>query len=143
MDVQTIINPSVQAIRVVDLQKGTVFKRVVKKYSDEYQLKFGVVIDIMKSDKTFIEVAEIEKSYGSSSIKLDIIGEHNKELNLYPATKEEFKDYFGDVTKGFEKSIQEKEGELKEAKAKYQLFKDLTDDKFVKIEDSKTQVIEA
>lgn len=142
MDVRTLINPSVKAIRVVDLQIGTVFKRVVKKYSDDYELRFGVVIDILKSDQTFIEVAEIDKSYSTADLKTALIG-NTDDLNIYPATKSEFKDYFEEVKGAFIKSIEDKEQALKEAKAKYQLFQDVTSDKFVKINDAKTEFIEA
>lgn len=142
MDVKTLINPSAKAIRVVDLQKGTVYKRVRKEYSDNYKLVYGVVLDILNGKETFIEVAEINKEYSKPEFSFELLGK-DSDLNLYPTTKEEMKEYFASIDKSFQESIKEAEAEVVEKQTKYELYKSITSENFIKINDTKTALLEA
>ena len=104
MDVKTLINPTVQAIRVVDLQKGTVYKRVVKEYSDTYTVKYGVVLDILNGSETFIDVVEVTKKYSDVDFEFTVLGEKS-DLNLYPTTKEELAQHFEGIEDKMQKSL--------------------------------------
>jgi len=135
MDVKTLINPSVKAIRVIDLQKGTVYKRIVKDYSDAYKVKYGVVLDIMNGDKTFIDVVEVEKSYGSPKFDFTVIGEKS-DLNLYPTTKEELANHFEGVEESIKESIAKAKDEVADKEKGLAMFQDLAKNRFAQVQDT-------
>jgi hypothetical protein len=135
MDVKTIINPSVRAIRVVDLQKGSVYKRVVKEYSDNYKVKFGVVLDIMNGEETFIQVVEVTQTYGTPKLEFDIIGAES-DLNIYPTTKEELAGAFGNVEENANRQLEQKREELAKEEKALETFKELVSSNFAKITDT-------
>ena len=135
MDVKTIINPSVKAIRVVDLQKGSVYKRVVKTYSDSYEVKYGVVLDIMNGEETFIQVVEVKQTYGTPKLEFDIIGAKS-DLNIYPTTKEELAEAFGNVEENANRQLEQKREELAKEEKALETFKELVSSNFSKITDT-------
>lgn len=135
MDVKTIINPSVRAIRVVDLQKGSVYKRVVNEYSDNYKVKFGVVLDIMNGEETFIQVVEVTQTYGTPKLEFDIIGAKS-DLNIYPTTKEELAEAFGNVEENANRQLEQKREELAKEEKALETFKELVSSNFAKITDT-------
>ena len=135
MDVKTIINPSVKAIRVVDLQKGSVYKRIVKEYSDTYKVRYGVVLDIMNGVETFIDVVEVEKTYGTPKLEFTIIGAKS-DLNIYPTTKEELSEAFGNVEENARIAIDKKREEVAKDEKALKIFKGLVSSNFAKITDT-------
>lgn len=132
MDVKTLINPSVKAIRVIDLQKGTVYKRIVKDYSDTYKVRYGVVLDILNGDQTFIDVVEVDKAFGSPKFDFTVLGEKS-DLNLYPTTKEELTQHFEGVEDSIKKAIEDAKEEVAKKEAGLQMFQDISANKFAKI----------
>lgn len=132
MDVKTLINPSVKAIRVVDLQKGTVYKRIVKDYSDSYKVKYGVVLDILNGEETFIDVVEVDKSYGSAKFDFTVLGAKS-DLNIYPTTKEELAEHFDGVEESIKKSIEDAKEEVAKKEKGLEMFRDLAKNRFAKI----------
>jgi len=135
MDVKTLINPTVQAIRVIDLQKGTVYKRIEKDYSDNYKVVYGVVLDILNGDNTFIDVVEVEKSYGSPKFNFKVLGEKS-DLNMYPTTKEELTSHFDGVEDSIVRDIESKKEEVAKAESGLQMFRDISNNKFAKVTDT-------
>lgn len=135
MDVKTLINPSVKAIRVIDLQKGTVYKRIVKDYSDKYEVKYGVVLDIMNGDKTFIDVVEVKKSYGDVKFDFTVLGEKS-DLNMYPTTKEELAEHFKGVEESIKESIAKAKDEVAAKEKGLAMFQDLAKNRFAKIQNT-------
>ena len=135
MDVKTLINPSVKAIRVIDLQKGTVYKRIVKDYSDKYEVKYGVVLDIMNGDKTFIDVVEVKKSYGDVKFDFTVLGEKS-DLNMYPTTKEELAEHFKGVEESIKESIAKAKDEVADKERGLAMFQDLAKNRFAKIQNT-------
>ncbi len=135
MDVKTLINPSVKAIRVIDLQKGTVYKRIVKDYSDKYEVKYGVVLDIMNGDKTFIDVVEVKKTYGDVKFEFTVLGEKS-DLNLYPTTKEELSEHFKGVEESIKESIAKAKDEVAEKEKGLAMFQDLAKNRFAQIQNT-------
>lgn len=135
MDVKTLINPSVKAIRVVDLQKGTVYKRVTKDYSDSYKVKYGVVLDILNGDETFIDVVEVDKGYGEAKFDFKVLGAKS-DLNIYPTTKEELTTHFEGVEDSIKKSIEDAKEEVTKKEEGLKMFQDLANNKFAKIKNT-------
>ena len=135
MDVKTIINPSVKAIRVVDLQKGSVYKRIVKDYSDNYKVKYGVVLDIMNGAETFLQVVEVTQTYGTPKLEFDIVGTKS-DFNVYPTTKEELAEAFGDVEENANRQLEQKREELAKEEKALETFKGLVSSNFAKITDT-------
>lgn len=135
MDVKTLINPSVRAIRVIDLQKGTVYKRIEKDYSDSYKVVYGVVLDILNGENTFIDVVEVEKSYGSPKFNFKVLGEKS-DLNMYPTTKEELTAHFDGVEESIVRDIESKKEDVSKAEAGLKMFRDISANKFAKVTDT-------
>lgn len=135
MDVKTLINPSAKAIRVVDLQKGTVYKRIVKDYSDKYNIKYGVVLDILNGSETFIDVVEVDKGYGEAKFDFTVLGDKS-DLNIYPTTKEELASHFEGVEDSIKKSIEESKAEVVKKEEGLRMFQDLAKNRFAKIKDT-------
>lgn len=135
MNVKTLINPTVQAIRVVDLQKGTVYKRITKNYSDTYKVTYGVVLDILNGEETFIDVVEVEKSYGDPKFNFTVLGEES-DLNMYPTTKEELVEHFAGVEDSIINSIEKAKEEVIKKEAGLQMFRDISNNRFAKVQDT-------
>lgn len=142
MEVKNIISSSAKAIRVIDLSKGTIYKRVLKDYSDNYSVVYGIVLDILNGTETFIDVVEVKKSYGDAKFEFIVIGDKS-DLNLYPATQEEITEYFAGVEDSIKRSIETAQEELVKKEKSYKMFQDLVKGNFAQISDTKFEALEA
>lgn len=112
MQTHSIIQSSANVIRITNLLKGNVYKRINKKYSDSYESVYGIVQDIMNDgDKTFIEAIEYTKDWSSISSNV-VVFSGNDDLHIFPTTPEEIEEYFKGTIRSIEKSISEAEKEL-------------------------------
>lgn len=141
MDVKTLISPTARAVRVVDLQKGTVYKRIVKEYSEGYKLVYGVVLGILNGDETFIDVVEVEKAYGSPTFKFTVLGAKS-DLNIYPTTKAELVEHFAGLEDTIKQDIEKAGEELAKKRRSLKMFQDITSDNFGRIKNTKFETLE-
>lgn len=94
MKTQNLIQASANVIKITELLVGDVVKIVDESYST-IEIKYGVVIDILNDgSKTFIQVAQYKKTY-SDTIDCELkTYKGQSELNIFPTTPEEVKEYF-------------------------------------------------
>lgn len=140
MDVKTLIQPTARAIRVVELEKGTVYKRIVKEYNDSYKVMYGIVLDILNNGtEAYIDVLEVDKSYGGYKFEFRVLGS-TKDLNLFPTTKAEVSEFFHETRESVLHEIEETREKLAKQKESLKRFDELAKDNFAQIKN--TQFIE-
>lgn len=132
MQTQSIVQASANVIRIVNLRVGDIYKRYDdSSYSNS--MYFGVVKSIDNNgEKTFIHATEYKKSYGSMTPSIYII-RGDKDVDIFPASLEDFKIEFQSVVSEAEKEIEKLQKQIKE---KEQLIIDtqkLTDGTFSEV----------
>lgn len=111
MQTKNIIQATANVIKITNLKKGDVVKKIGTRYQ-EAEISYAIVLDMMNDgENTFIEMLEYEKSYGDikSTIKVYKGGD---DLSIFPADIEEVKEYMQDTVKGIEQKIEDKKEEL-------------------------------
>ena len=107
MQTKNIIQTQANVIKITSLVKGNVVKIIDDSSSYSTDIKYGVVIDLMNDgSKTFLEILEYKKSYGDVSAEIKLYS-GDKELNLFPASVDEVKEYFETTLSYISKSIEQ------------------------------------
>ena len=111
MQTKNIIQSSVNVIRLINLKKGDVFKKIsTESYSDG--ISYNVVVDLFNDGEiTSIEVLEYKKSYSDIEAKTKIYS-GTDDISIFPATIEEVSEYFDKAIKKIEEDIENKKIEL-------------------------------
>lgn len=111
MQTKNIIQSSVNVIKITNLKKGDLYKRIDdSSYSTD--VYYGIVKDIHNGgEKTFFEAVEYKKSYSTVSADFKIFS-GEKDLNIFPSTLEEIQDEFSSVVSTLEKEIENKQKEI-------------------------------
>ena len=108
---KNLIQLNANVIKITNLKKGDVFKRIDDNYSTP-EVKYGVVLDLMNTgEKSFIEVLEYTKSYREIKGEIKVFG-GEKDLSIFPCSIGEIQEYLKDAIKSIEKDIEEKKEEL-------------------------------
>lgn len=120
MQTQSIVQASANVIRIVNLRVGDIYKR----YNDssyDSSMFYGIVKSIDNNgEKTFIHAVEYKKSYGAMTASMYVI-RGDKDVDIFPATLEDFKTEFQSVLTETEKEIEKLEKQITEKK---QVIKD-------------------
>jgi len=112
MQTQNLIQTTANVIQITNLKIGDVFKVIDADGYGGPTVKYGVVNDLMNDgEKTYIEVVEYEKSYGSVDAKIKLYT-GTKDISLFPATVEEVKEHFDSVLASIGKDIEKDEKAL-------------------------------
>lgn len=111
MQTKNIIQATANVIKITNLKKGDVVKKISTRYQ-EAEISYAIVLDMMNDgENTFIEMLEYEKSY--SDIKSTIkVYKGGDDLSIFPADIEEVKEYMQDTLKSIEQKIEDKKEEL-------------------------------
>lgn len=111
MQTKSIVQANANVIRVVNLKKGDVYKRIEETYS-EPQIKFGVITGVYNDgEKTFIEALEYKKEWRDVSAEVKVFG-GDKDVSIYPTTVEEIAEHFETAVKSLEKDLSDKKKEV-------------------------------
>lgn len=112
MQTKNLVQATARIIRITELAVGNIVK-LVEDSSYSTEIKFAVVSDIMNNgDKTFVEFVSFKKDY-SKGIQLEKkTYSGDKELNLFPANKEDLLTSYQEIKDRATKEIKEKEVEL-------------------------------
>ena len=142
MQTKNLIQTQANVIKISTLVKGDVLKIISKKYSDTYETKYGVVLDLMNTgNKTFIQILEYTKDYNSVEAEIKTYA-GTDDLTIFPATLDEVKSYFKEAINTVKENIKEKKKELQdkiealkkaESFANGELSKSLTEPEFLEI----------
>jgi hypothetical protein len=115
METKSIIQATANIIRITQLAKGNVYKRIEEQYSD-VKIRYGVVINIFSDgQKAFIETVEYEKSYSGVSKGEIKVFAGDKDINICPCTPEDVQEHFGDAIRQLREEVETKRDELEKA----------------------------
>lgn len=112
METRQVIQASANIIRITNLSKGDVYKRIEESSYSEPGVKYGIVMDLLNDgNECFIEVLEYTKSYSTVSCSIKVFS-GKKDVAIFPATPEEVKEYLQSSVDSMERDIEEKKKEV-------------------------------
>lgn len=115
MKIQNMMKPSAQVVRIVNLSKGDVYKRVEKSNYSDPKLLLGVVREVLVSEEeTTVIGVEYQVTYGKVTVNEKVMTGDTDAL-IYPATPEEVAAESERLRETLEKRIREQELELEKA----------------------------
>lgn len=94
MQVQTIIQPSANIVRITSVEVGSVYKRLDKPTYGEARMLFGIVTDVMTDgeESALIAIEFVPPTYISGSVEPTLkTFKGDSEVSIYPAQPEEFR----------------------------------------------------
>lgn len=113
MQTKSIVQASANVIRIVNLKKGDVYKRIEDSSYGDAKIKYGVIVDLFNDgEKTFVEALEYTKSYSDVNAEIKVFS-GDKDVSIFPTTIKEVQEHF-------ESSIQSIEQEIEKDKVKLQ-----------------------
>lgn len=119
MQTKTLIQSSVNILRITELTKGCTVKVIKKDYNDN-KMFYGIVTDLLNSgEKSFIEILLFEKSYSDLKGKVEIY-EGSTDIALFAATVEEIESSLRDILVSLQRQINKDEQELRSKKEAYE-----------------------
>lgn len=126
MQVKTLISPSAAIVRVAEVRKNDVYKRIEKpSYGDE-RLVYGKVIDVLASDEdaalVALEFVPVDYSTGIQACVRTFKGD--TEIALFPASVEEYALHLDQAIDAQERTV---EAAGREYEAKQRLLHRLCD----------------
>lgn len=112
MRTTTLVQASADVITVVNLKAGDVYKRLEKDYASNYDLKFGVVQDVLHNgEDAVITALEFTSSYGGVEPKLKTFGT-DSDLKLFAAQPDEVREHFTELLEASRRAVRKAEDEL-------------------------------
>lgn len=112
MQTKSIVQASANVIRIVNLKKGDVYKRIEDSSYGNANIHYGVVVDLFNDgSKTFVEALEYTKSYSDVNAEIKVFG-GDKDISIFPTDIEEVKNYFASAINSVEEDISKKKIEL-------------------------------
>ena len=94
MQVTTLIQPAAEVVAIASLKTGDVYKRLVKKYTDQYEMRFGIVRSVVHNGEDVAFTAlEFEKGYGDITVELKTFGTAS-DIAVFPASPDEVRSQF-------------------------------------------------
>lgn len=112
MRTATLVQAAADVITIVSLKAGDVYKRLEKNYSNVYEIKFGVVQDVMHNgEDAVITAMEFDSSYSGVEPKFKVFGT-DAELKLFAAQPDEVRAHFEEIVEASEKAVDTAEKEL-------------------------------
>jgi len=119
MKTAAFVRDTAEVVRVISLQPGDVYKRVItSNYGGEAELRFGVVQSIMSNgDDSALTALEFTASY--SGVKPDIkVWSTEQDLSLFAATPAEILEHFQTLNEAADKAVRDAERALAEARSR-------------------------
>lgn len=104
---------------------GDAVKILVKKYSDSFESKAGVIVGFDEfQNRPTIVVAYIDSTYSGVELKFAYINKDSKDYELAPLQEFETKVSYNEIQKQWDKKIFDKEQELSKLNSERQWFND-------------------
>ena len=112
MHTKQIIQASANVIRITNLRKGDVYKRIDdSSYGDK--VHYGVVLNLYNNgEKTYIETIEYKAGYSDITAERKVIGGED-DVEIFPASITEIEENFGSAIRSIEKKIADKHEEIR------------------------------
>lgn len=110
--VQNFIQADASIVTVTNLKVGDVYKRLVKDYSDNYEVLMGIVTSILNNgEDTAITALEFSSDYSGTDAKIKTFGT-STDMKIFDATPDEIATHLSALLEKSEKQIETKMGEL-------------------------------
>lgn len=107
MQVNTLIKPSAQIIRIAEVSKGDVYKRMHTPSYGTQGIVYGVVMDVLHNGEeailTGLEFSPVE--YGNDIAPTVRTFKGDTEVSLFPATVEEYRHALTEAIKVQQRSV--------------------------------------
>lgn len=120
MQTATIVRasiPEAEVVQITALRRGDVYKRLVKNYSDNYTVHYGIVTDVMfNGEDAAITSIEFSRSYNAVTPTLSTFGT-DSELKIFGATPEEVHQHLAELHETAQRAVEAKQKELDAAYA--------------------------
>lgn len=111
MQTKNIVQASCNVIRITNLRKGDVVKRIDDSYGGP-KVQYGVVIDLLNNgDRTFIQLMEYEKTYSNVQAAVKVISD-KEDVALFPVEPGEVREYLDEAIVSMEKELEDKKKEV-------------------------------
>lgn len=120
MRTQQLVRTTATVVRIMELEPGNVYKRLIKKsYVTEgtspYEIKLGVVQSVLNNgEETALTALEFEVSYGSIKPEIRAFGE-DSDLQIFEATPAEVETYFEDLRAEADRMVNSADAALRKA----------------------------
>lgn len=112
MRTATLVQATADVITVVSLKAGDVYKRLEKNYANAYEVKFGVVQDVMHNgEDAVITAMEFTASYSGVEPAFKVFGT-DSDLKLFAAQPDEVRQHFDEIVEAADKAVRTAETEL-------------------------------
>ncbi len=112
MKTQSIIQSSVNVIKLVNLKKGDVFKIIEVTSYNNNGITYNVVTNLYNDgEDSFIEVVQYTKSYSDINAEIKVFSGSDN-ISIFPCEIKEVEEYFGSAIKSIEQDINKKKKEL-------------------------------
>jgi hypothetical protein len=112
MRTATLVQATADVVTVVSLKTGDVYKRLEKNYASQYEVKFGVVQDVMHNgEDAVITAMEFTASYSGVEPAFKVFGT-DTDLKLFAAQPDEVRQHFDEIVEASEKAVRTAETEM-------------------------------
>lgn len=112
MRTATLVQATADVVTVVSLKTGDVYKRLEKNYASQYEVKFGVVQDVMHNGEDAVVTAmEFTASYSGVEPAFKVFGT-DSDLKLFAAQPDEVRQHFVEITEASRQAVLKAEDEL-------------------------------
>jgi hypothetical protein len=98
MQTKTLIKDSAEVVRIVTLEPGDVYKRLVKAaYAESFTIRIGIVQDVLSNgEQSAITALEFKPSYASVTPEI-VVFSGDEDVALFVATPAEVDVFFAEV----------------------------------------------
>jgi len=131
MRTQQLVRTTATVVRIVELEPGNVYKRLIKKsYVTEgtspYEIKLGVVQSVLDNgEQTAITALEFEHSYATIKPEIRVFGEDSN-LQIFDATPAEVETYYAELRDSADQAVKSAINALEAARRIQDAVKDAT-----------------
>lgn len=160
MQTKNLIQAQANVVKITALKKGDVFKYIRDDSYSSNETYYGVVLDLFNSgNKSFIQVLLYKRSYGHS-IETEVrLFNGTKDINIFPATVDEVKEYFEGTLDSLKKEIEKTKKQIINLESAYckasefmsgetskklteMSYTEITQDEYNKIEQKRHELLE-
>lgn len=122
MKIDSIVQPTANIVRIVNLEKGDVYKRVITSTYSDAKLVIGVVREVLISEEmTTVVGTEYDQQYGSIKVE-DKIMVGDSDVMIYPATPDELRDALDGFHDYLEREVDKAQSDLEAKQDKLKRF---------------------
>lgn len=127
VELKSVVELSAEVTQITKMKKHSVYKRMEKTYGSSYEIRYGIVLDVLSNgEDTVVEAFEYKVDYsGVSSEKKVFSGDSS--LKIFPAEIQDVKEHFETLIESADKEVQMRIDQLAASRDKLQTIKSLAE----------------